>query len=105
MGDGGRAAPVSSETRLSMGRRFIAFDVLSPPDPVLSSSNLVLYDTEAGTLSVVERHPRPDLWTMQRGWTVVAGDLLVFRRVYLADDANASRPAEICWAILPGPGA
>ena len=95
-GNGARAAPVSSELSLSIGRRFIAYDKLS-------SNDLVLYDTEADRLAVVERHAPPDLWTMQRGWTLVAGDLLVFRRGNYTDDANASKPPEVCWALLPAP--
>lgn len=62
---------------------------------------LVVYDLAAGGSPVViERFDGDAGWVLQRGWTVVAGDLLVFRPVVF-DDAHAPG-VEIDWAILPG---
>lgn len=62
---------------------------------------LVAYDTAAGGAPVViERLDGDAGWVLQRGWTMVAGDLLVSRPV-VYDDQHAPGVA-INWAILPG---
>lgn len=62
---------------------------------------LVVYDLAAGGAPmVIERFDRDAGWVLQRGWTMVAGDLLIFRPV-VYDDEHAPG-VEIDWAILPG---
>ena len=87
---------LTSLTRLSIGRRFIAFETIV-------GSDLALYDTDSHGLITIEHHALPDTITLQRGWTVLAGDLLVFRRVDGADSDHPA-PPQIVWARLPGPG-
>jgi hypothetical protein len=75
----------------SLGNRYLAYDLVSGGD-------LTLYDTATGTFDLVEQHDPSDPWQLQRGWNVVAGDLLVLRRV------NTSTPTgtvQVCWASLP----
>ncbi len=93
---GGQAAvplSVAMPAMPSIGRRFVTWDSRSTPDEV------ILYDTQARAQVVAERRVYPDGY--QRGWTRVAGDLLVFRRVTYDVDVNV--PAQICWAMLPPP--
>ncbi len=78
---------------LSIGRRFVAIDS--------NDLDLVLYDTEQHRAVSVERHAPKDGSRFQRGWTVVAGDLLVYHRGYLE---GSSEPGVSLWARLPGPG-
>src|SRR5450759_1885572 len=94
-GGGAHMVPATNLTNLSLGRRFLTYDTLTFGD-------LVLYDTQADRLVAVERHAPPDTLGMQRGWTLVAGDLLVFRRVDKGDN-DTPVPAVVCWAILPAP--
>jgi hypothetical protein len=62
---------------------------------------LVVYDLAAeGAPIVIERFDEDAGWILQRGWTMVAGDLLIFRPV-VYDDEHAPG-VEIDWAILPG---
>jgi len=75
----------------SLGSRYLAYYRLSIGD-------LTLYDTATGAFDLVEQHGDSDPWQLQRGWSVVAGDLLVLRRV------NTSTPTgtvQVCWASLP----
>jgi len=73
----------------SLGNRYLAYERVSIGD-------LTIYDTATGTLDLVEQHGDSDPWQLQRGWTVVAGDLLVLRR------ANDTTPTpQVCWASLP----
>jgi hypothetical protein len=95
-GGGAHNVPASSLMNLSVGRRFLTYDTLD-------GSDLVLYDTETDRLVDVERHAPPDTIAMQRGWTLVAGDILVFRRVSRSEGGTPV-PAVVCWAILPAPG-
>gem|GEM_PF-972660 len=61
---------------------------------------LVVYDLAAGgALMVIERFDNAAGWVLQRGWTMVAGDLLIFRPV-VYDDEHAPG-VQIAWAILP----
>ena len=95
--DGGApvTVPVDRLLRLTVGNRFAAFDTEA-------TQSVELYDLSTGRLVDVERYTPPDTRGVQPGWTVVAGDLLVFRRVdyYNADGASAAPPA-IVWASLP----
>jgi hypothetical protein len=93
-GGGAHMVPASNLMKLSLGRRFLTYGTLNGTD-------LVVYDTQADRLVAVERHAPPDTLGMQRGWTLVAGDLLVFRRVSRSDTPV---PAVVCWALLPAPG-
>jgi hypothetical protein len=85
---------LSGIAHLSMGNRFVAFETIS-------HQAVQLYDTVEQHLVTVEQHTAPDTVGIQPGWTLVAGDLLVFRRVDYADDADAAGPPEVIWSILP----
>jgi hypothetical protein len=74
----------------SIGNRYLAYYRLSIGD-------LTLYDTATGTFDLVEQHGDSDPWQLQRGWTVVAGDLLVLRRA----TNTSTPPPQVCWASLP----
>jgi hypothetical protein len=89
-----RSKPVASALTLSMGRRYLTYDTLNSPD-------LMLYDMQEDRFVVIESHPAPSTIGFQRLWTLVAGNLLVFRRVDFNPDSKAG-PA-VCWAILPPP--
>ncbi len=83
---------------LSVGNRFVAFD---PMD----AQAVTLYDLLAKRLVTVEGHSPPDTRGFQSGWTIVAGDLLVFRRGDPYNDNPATAvPPEIVWAKLPAAG-
>jgi hypothetical protein len=62
---------------------------------------VTLYDLAAGGTPVgVERLDEQAGWVLQRGWTMVAGDLLVFQPVvYLEGQAPG---IQTDWAVLPG---
>ena len=61
---------------------------------------LVVYDLAAGGARLVaERLDNDAGWVLQRGWTMVAGDLIIFRPV-VYDDEHAPG-VQIAWAILP----
>jgi hypothetical protein len=95
-GSGGVSVQVHRLLGLSLGRRFAAFDTEA-------AQSVTLYDTAQGRLVDVERYEAPDTRGIQPGWTVVAGDLLVFRRVdYYNQDEAAAAPPAIVWAVLPG---
>lgn len=74
----------------SIGNRYLAYYRLSIGD-------LTLYDTATGTFDLVEQHGDSDPWQLQRGWTVVAGGLLVLRRA----TNTSTPPPQVCWASLP----
>ena len=94
-GSGATTVGVQRLTNLSIGNRFVGFDAIE-------HVRLELYDLQAQRLVTVERHAQPETLGFQPGWTRVAGDLLVFRRV---DYFNADDPADsqIVWARLPAP--
>jgi len=61
---------------------------------------LVIYDTtDGGRPVVIERFDVHAGWELQRGWTMIAGDLLIFRPVVF--DEEHAPGLEIDWAILP----
>ena len=76
----------------SLGNRYLAYYRVS-----VSVGDLTLYDTATGTFDLVEQHGPSDPWQFQRGWTVVAGDLLVLRRA----TETSTPPPQVCWASLP----
>ena len=90
-GQGQKSLSLQHVGDTSLGNRYLAYDLVSGGD-------LTLYDTATGTFDLVEQHGPSDPWQLQRGWNVVAGDLLVLRRV------NTSTPTgtvQVCWASLP----
>jgi hypothetical protein len=88
-GQGPKSLSLPSVNFEYLGNRYLAYEQVSVGD-------LTLYDTATGTFDLVEQHGSSDPWQLQRGWTIVAGDLLVLRR------ANPSIPTpQVCWAALP----
>jgi hypothetical protein len=79
----------------TVGRRFVAYDTFEPVD------NLTLSDLKTDKVVTVEQWPKADGVGYQQGWTIVAGDLLIFRRISTVKDVTKS--PEVCWAILPSP--
>jgi hypothetical protein len=79
---------------LTLGDRFVGFETIS-------HQAVQLYDTVEHRLVTVEKHEVPDTVGIQPGWTLVAGDLLVFRRSDYADDADLAQQPEVVWAMLP----
>lgn len=90
-GQGAKSLSLPDVGLESLGNRYLAYYRLSVGD-------LTLYDAATGTFDLVEQHGDNDPWQLQRGWSVVAGDLLVLRRT------NSSTPTgtpQVCWASLP----
>lgn len=87
--------PAQEVSNASVGRRFVAYDALE------DLGRLTLSDLKTNKVVTVEERPEADGIRYQRGWTIVAGDLLIFRRV--STFTNVSKSPEVCWAILPSP--
>jgi hypothetical protein len=87
------STPISGESNISIGERYVASDADSRLD-------VTLYDTLQRAPVIAEHHDRADGVAFQNGWTLTAKRLLVFRRV--GADGARRRPAEICWSALPG---
>ena len=92
--DGGHPVRLSIDAPFlpSLGNRFLVEQD--------NRHDLVVYDTTAGGRPLVlERLDVHAGWEFQRGWTMVAGDLLIFRPV-VYDDEHAPG-VQLAWAILP----
>jgi hypothetical protein len=91
-----RTTAVTHENDLSMGSRYIAFNCLD------DSTDLRLYDTVADKIIAVEHNDADGPWGIQDGWSLVVGDLLVYRRVFDSSIGGpGDHPPEIYWARLP----